>query len=91
MQAERAAHAKVVSVDQTAVNFLLFAIDANVGNPVLSATVGASGDVQFQVLIEARQTIFQFFDQPTSKALRLGDRELAEFRSAAGDSAAIKR
>jgi hypothetical protein len=45
MQAERASQAEIVRVDQAALDFHLLAIDANIGNPVLSATVGATGDV----------------------------------------------
>ncbi len=52
MQTERPAHAEVVGVDHAVVNLDLLALDADVGNPVLSATVGASGHVQFQMLIE---------------------------------------
>ena len=69
-------------------DFDLLAFNADVGDPVLPATVGASGDVQLQVLIEAGQALFQFFDQPAREALRFGDRQLAEFRAAAGDGAA---
>src|SRR5271169_3555991 len=87
MQTERSADAEVIGIDQTSINFHLLAVDAKVGNPVLTATVRASGDVQFQVLIEAGQAFFQFFHQPAGKALGLGDRELAEFRAAAGDGA----
>src|SRR5229473_4245371 len=87
MQTERSTDAEVIGIDDTAVDFHLLAINANIGNPVLSATVRASGNVQLQVLIEARQTLFQFFHQPAGEALGLGDRQLAEFRAAARDSA----
>ena len=70
------------------VDFHFLALDADVGDPVLTATVGASGYVQLQVLIETGQTLFQFFDQPAREALGFGDGELAEFRAAAGDCAA---
>ncbi len=88
MQAERAAQAKVIGIDHLSVDFYLFAIDANVGDPVLSATVRAAGDVQLQMLIEAGQAVFQFFHQPAGKVLCFRDRELAELRAAAGDRAA---
>src|SRR5713101_3645818 len=90
MQAERSAQAEVIGIDETPVDFHLLAINANVGNPVLSATVRASGNVQLQVLIKARQTLFQFFHQPAGEALGLGDRQLAEFRAAARDSASTE-
>ena len=70
------------------VNFDLLALDADVGDPVLAATVGASGDVKFQMLIETGQAFFQFFDQPAREALCLRDGELAEFCAAARHRAA---
>src|ERR1700675_4071818 len=54
MQTERSAQAEVIGIDDAAVDFHLLAINANVGNPMLSATVRASGNVQLQVLIETR-------------------------------------
>src|ERR1035441_5176704 len=39
MQTERSTQAKVIGIDEMAVDFHFFAINANVGNPVLSATV----------------------------------------------------
>src|SRR6266851_7838916 len=91
MQTERSTDAEVIGIDDTAVDFHLLAINANIGNPVLSATVRASGNVQLQVLIKARQTLFEFFHQPAGKALRLRDRQLAELRAAARDGAAPER
>ena len=91
MQTERSANAKVISIDETSIDFHLLAIDANVGNPVLSAAVRTPGNVQFQVLIEARQALLQFFHQPAREALCLRDRQLAEFRAAASDRAAPER
>src|ERR1017187_6335854 len=91
MQTERSAQAKVIGIDHATVDFNLFAVDADVGNPVLSATVGATGDVQFQMLIEAGQAVFQLFHQPAGEALCFRDRELAEFRAAAGDRATPER
>ena len=46
MQTERSANAEVVSVEKSPIDLYLFAIEANVGNPVLSATVRASRNVQ---------------------------------------------
>ena len=83
--AERTADAEVVGVDRLAVDLELLAFDPEVGDPVLAATVGASGDVKFQVLIEAGQAVVEFFDQPARKALRFGDGELAELGAAAGN------
>src|ERR1019366_8694095 len=43
MQTECSANAEVIGIDETSLDFHLFAINAYVGNPVLSATVRASG------------------------------------------------
>src|SRR5271166_6942773 len=91
MQAERAADAEVIRVDEMAVDFHFLAVNADVGNPVLSATVRASSHVQLQVLIETGQALFEFFHQPAGETLCLRDRELAEFRAAARDRAAPER
>src|ERR1035438_2459735 len=88
VQTKRSAQAEVVGVDHAVLNFDLLAFNANIGDPVLSATVGASGDVQFQMLIETRQTFFQFLHQPAREALGFGDSQLAEFRPAARHRAA---
>src|SRR5258708_6173339 len=87
MQTQRSAQAEVIGIDETSVDFHLLAINANVGNPVLPATVRASRNVQLQVLIKAWQTLFQFLDQPAGEALRLRDGQLAELRAAASDGA----
>ncbi len=91
MQAERSAHAEVVGIDQAVVDFDLLALNADVGDPVLAATVGASGDVQLQVLIESGQTFLQFFHQPARETLGFGDGQFAEFRAAARHGAAPER
>ena len=91
MQAERAAHAEVVGIDHLAINFCLFAFEADIGDPVLAATVGASGHVQLQVLIEAGETLVHLLDQPARKALRLSNGDLAEFGAAAGDRSTRER
>src|SRR5215469_14824404 len=57
---------------------------------MLSATVGASGDVQLQVLLESRQAFVEFFGEPARKRLGLGDRDLAELSAGAGDDATAK-
>src|SRR5215469_17809889 len=58
MQAEGATHAEVVRVREGPIDFDFLAFDADISNPVLSATVGTSGDMQLQVLVEARQAFF---------------------------------
>src|SRR5215467_328049 len=85
---EAAAHAEVVSVDQFAVLFDLLAFDADIGDPVLAAAVGAAGDVQLDLLREAGQAFVQFAGKPAREAFRFGEGKLAEFRARAGDRAA---
>src|SRR5579863_2545874 len=85
MQANRAAQAEVIRIQHAVADFQLLAFDPNVSNPMLATTVGASGNVQFQVLLEAGEPLFQFLDQPSRKALGLCDRELAELGAAAGN------
>ena len=53
--ADGAADAEVVGVDERAVDLQLLALDADVGDPVLAAGVGAAGHVDPHVAIEARQ------------------------------------
>ena len=86
-----ASDAEIVGVDKFSVHFLLFTFDADVCDPVLAAAVGASGDVQLQVLIKARETLFHLFHEPTRKSFGLGDCQLAEFGASAGDRAAAER
>src|ERR1700692_1900741 len=88
MQAESASDAKVVGIDKPPVDLHLLAVNADVCDPVLAAAVRASSDVQFQMLIETGQSLFQLFHQPAGEALRFGDCKLAELRTAASDSSA---
>src|SRR5579871_4961466 len=85
LPSDRAPQAEVVGVEHALADLHLLALNADVGDPVLAATVGAPRDVQLQVLLEAGQALLQFLDQPASKALGFGDGNLAELGSAAGD------
>src|SRR5262245_5041869 len=85
---EAAAHAEVVGIDKFAILFDLLAFDADIGNPVLSATVGAAGYVQLDLLVEARQSFVKFARKPARETFRFSERKLAEFRARAGDRAA---
>ena len=67
MLPNRSTETEVVGIYQFAFVLDLLAFDPDVGNPVLSATVRASGDVQLQVLIEAGKTFFEFFNQPAGE------------------------
>src|SRR5580765_7894779 len=56
--ANAAADAKVVGVHEFAMVTNFFAFDADVGDPVLSATVRAAGHVELQIVRELRQAVF---------------------------------
>ena len=64
MQPESAAHTEVIGIEQAVADLDFLAFDANVSNPVLATTVGASCDMQFQVLVKAGQALFEFLNQP---------------------------
>ena len=59
MLAHCSAEAEVVRIGQLAFVLDLLAFDADVGNPVLAAAVGAAGHMQLELLIELRQPLFQ--------------------------------
>ena len=84
----RSAEAKIKRVGQLALMLDLLALDADVRDPVLAATIRAASHIQLELLIESRQPLFEFIDQPLGKALGLGDGQLAEFRARASDCAA---
>src|SRR5690242_6410059 len=77
--AEAAAHAEVVGVHHFSFVLDFLAFDADIGDPVLAATVGAAGDMQLDLLVEAGEAFVEFGAQPAREALGFGQRELAEF------------
>ena len=90
MQTNRTPQAEVVSILHLAVDFQFLAFNADVGDPMLTATIGAAGDVQFQVLIEARQTLFQFLHQPSGEAFCFCNGKFAKLAPAARNGSAKK-
>src|SRR6266436_4894346 len=74
-----AAYAEVVGVDHFAVLLDFFAFDADVGDPVLTAGVGATGDVELDVFLIAGETLFELFGEPAGVGLGFGESEFAEF------------
>ena len=89
--ANGAAYAEVVGIDEIRALLDFFAFEADVGDPVLAASVGAAGDVQFERLIEFRDALFEFFDEPAREGFGLSDGEFAEFGAGASDGAAPER
>jgi hypothetical protein len=82
------AEAEVVGVGELAFVLDLLAFDADVGNPVLAAAVGAAGYVELELLVESGQALFKFVDDPAGEAFGLSDGQLAELGAGAGDGAA---
>src|SRR5665213_2116905 len=86
--ADGSADAEVEGVYELAILLDLLAFKSNIGYPVLAATVGAAGNVQLDLLVEAGETVFHLADQPLRKAFGFGNGELAELGAGAGDGAA---
>ena len=86
--ADAAADAEVVGVHHFAVDFNFFAFEADVGDPVLAARVGAAGDVQLDVFLVAGEALVELFGEPARVRFGFGEREFAEFGAGAGDRAA---
>src|SRR5580698_7039332 len=86
--ADGSAEAEVISVGELAFVLDLFAFYADVGDPVLAAAVGAAGDVELELLVEAGEALLELVDEPAGEAFGFSDGELAEFGAGAGDGAA---
>jgi len=82
--ANTAANAEIVGFDQFAIDLDFLALDADVGDPVLAATIGAAGDVQFELMLEIGMSMFESFGEPAGEALGFGESEFAKFRAGAG-------
>ena len=88
--ADGAAYAKEEGIDQLAVLLDLFALETDVGNPVLAARVGAACDVEADLLVKAGEAVFELIDEPFVEALGFGDCKLAELSACAGNGTAPK-
>ena len=86
--AHAAAYAEIVGVDHFAFVLNFFAFDADVGDPMLAAGVGAAGDVELDVFLIAGETLFELLGEPAGVGFGFGESELAEFGAGAGDGAA---
>ncbi len=69
--AERAAEREIERVDDVLALLDLFAFEADIGDPVLAAGIGAAGDVELELLVELRDALLEFVDEPAGEALRL--------------------
>ena len=86
--ADGAAYAEEEGIDQLTVLLDFLSFKADVGDPVLTAGVGAAGDVETDLLVEAGEAVFELVDEPLVEALGFGDGKFAEFGAGAGYGAA---
>jgi len=86
--ADAAADAEIVGVDKLAIDLDFLSFDADVGDPVLAATIGAAGDVKFDLMLEIGIAIFESLGEPASETLGFRESEFAKFGTGAGDRAA---
>jgi hypothetical protein len=57
---DASADAEIVGVNHFAIDFDFLAFEADVGDPVLAAAVGATGDVDAELLLEAGDAIIEY-------------------------------
>src|SRR5260221_3766964 len=86
--ADAATYAEIVGIDHFAFVLDFFSFDADVGDPVLAAGVGAAGDVELDVFLISGETLFELLGEPAGVGLGFGESEFAEFGTGAGDGAA---
>ena len=86
--ADASADAEIIGIDHLAARFDFFAFDADVGNPVLAAGIGAAGDVKAELFLIVGETVFEFIGEPAGEGFGFGEGEFAEFGAGAGDGAA---
>src|SRR5882757_6996785 len=71
--ADAAAYAEIIGVDHFAFVLDFLAFDADIGDPVLAAGVGAAGDVQLDVFLVAGETLFELLGEPAGIRLGFGE------------------
>jgi hypothetical protein len=86
--ADAATNAEIVGIDKFAIDLDFLAFDANVGDPVLTATIGAAGDMQLELMLKVGIAFFESFGDPPSEVLGFRESELAKFGTGAGHRAA---
>src|SRR5262249_46205345 len=91
VKSDGSAHTKVVRVLHAIADLDLFPLKPYVSDPVLSATIGTTGDVKFQMLLKSGKSFFQFFHEPTRERLGFSDGEFAIFGPAASHGSAPER
>src|SRR5580704_612365 len=81
---DASADTEVIRVHHAAIHFDFFALDANIGDPMLPAAIWATRDIKAQLFPKIGEALFEFLGQPTGKSLGLSKRKLAELRARAG-------
>ena len=61
--ADAPANAKIVGVDHLSIGFDFFTLDADVGDPMLPARVGAAGDMQFEFIGIVGKALIELFGE----------------------------
>src|SRR5580700_7167594 len=88
--AEASADTEVVGVYHPAIYFDFFSLNADVGDPMLPATIWAASDVESQPFLKIGKPLFEFLREPSRKTLCFRQCELAKFRSRAGHGSACE-
>src|SRR5271170_5163807 len=81
-------HAEVKSVHQLPILLDLLALKSDISDPVLTATIGATGHVQLDLLVETWQPLLHLAHQPLRETFGLGNGQLAKLSAGAGDRSA---
>src|SRR5580704_5770826 len=88
--AEASADTEVVGVYHPAIYFDFFPFNADVGDPVLAATIRATSDVEPQLFLKIGKPLFEFLREPSRKDFCFRQCKLAKFRSRAGHRSACE-
>src|SRR5580700_11647206 len=88
--AEASADTEVVGVHHPATYFDFFPFNADVGDPMLPATIRATRDVEPQLFLKTGEPLFEFLREPSRKAFCFRQCELAKFRARAGHGSACE-
>src|SRR5580658_7838536 len=88
--AEAPADTEVVGVYHPAIYFDFLSFNADVGDPMLPATIRAASDVESQLFLKIGKPLFEFLREPSRKAFCFRQCELAKFRSRAGHGSACE-
>jgi hypothetical protein len=67
--ADAAADAEVVGINHLAAGPDFLSFNANVGDPVLPAGIGATGNVETKFVLKVGETLFQLLGKPAGKGL----------------------